>query len=89
MAALVKYADSDITKDLESDEEKPGKGKQSGNTKGQQHNLAGHGNNGKHKADNSSDCVANTNAQDNGQRRKGKPPPRSGGSGVNLERLLN
>ena len=74
MAALVKYADSDSTKDPESDDEKPGKGKKNGNTKGQQHNPAGRGNNGKHKADNSLDFVANTNAQDNGQRRKGKQP---------------
>ena len=34
MAALIKYADSDNTKDPESDEEKAGKGKKSGNTKG-------------------------------------------------------
>ena len=37
MAALVKYADSDGTKDPES-EEKPGKGKKSGGNTGQQHN---------------------------------------------------
>ena len=61
MAALVKYADSDSTKDPESDDEKPGKGKKSGSNKGQQHNPAGHGNNGKRKADNSLDFVANTN----------------------------
>ena len=74
MAALVKYADSDNTKDPNSEENKPGKGKKNDNTKGQQHNPAGHGNNGKRKADNSLDFVANTNAQDNGQRRKGKQP---------------
>ena len=34
MAALVNYADSDGTKDPESDDEKSGKGKKSGNTKG-------------------------------------------------------
>ena len=34
MAALIKYADSDSTKDPESDDEKPGKGKKSGNGKG-------------------------------------------------------
>ena len=34
MPALVKYADSDSTKDPEFDDEKPGKGKKSGNTKG-------------------------------------------------------
>ena len=60
MAALVKYADSDNTKDPESDEEKPEKGKKSAGTKGQ-HNQIGHGNNGKRKADNNSDFVANTN----------------------------
>ena len=35
MAALVKYADSDSTKDPESDDDKTGKGKKSGSTKGQ------------------------------------------------------
>ena len=74
MAALVKYADSDSTKDPESDDDKTGKGKKSGSTKGQQHNQASHGNSGKRKADNSLDFVANTNTQDKGQRRKGKPP---------------
>ena len=43
MAALVKYADSDSTKDPESDDEKPGKGKKSSNTKGQRHNPASQG----------------------------------------------
>ena len=89
MTALVKYADSDSTKDPESYDDKTGKGKKSGNTKGQQHNPAGHGNNGKRKAGNSLDFVANTNAQENGQHRKGKQPQRGGGSGPNLERLLN
>ena len=73
----------------ESDDDKTGKGKKSSNTKGQQHNPVGHGNKGKRKADNSSDFVANTNAQGNGRRRKGKPPPQNGGSGINLEQLLN
>ena len=74
MAALVKYADSDSTKDPESDDDKTGKGKKGGSTKGHQHNPAGHGNSGKHKGDNSLDFVANTNTQDKGLRRKGKPP---------------
>lgn len=82
MAALVKYADSDNTKDTNSDEEKPEKGKKNGGAKGQQPNQGGHGNNGKRKADNS-DFVANANVQ----RRKGKPP--QCGGGMNLERLLN
>ena len=34
MAALVKYADSDSTKDPESDDDKTGKGKKSGNARG-------------------------------------------------------
>ena len=80
MAALVKYADSDNTKDPDYDEEKLEKGKKNGGAKGQHHNQGGHGNNSKRKADNS-DLVANTNMQ----RRKGKPPQR----GMNLERLLN
>ena len=46
---LVKYANFNNTKDPESDEEKAGKGKKSGNAKGQQHNTAGQGNNGKRK----------------------------------------
>ena len=87
MEALVKYADSDSTKDPESDDEKPGKGKKNGNTKGQQHNQAGHSNNGKRKADGNSDFVANTNTQGNGQHRKGKPPPRGGEPSPNPERL--
>ena len=86
MAALVKYVDSDSTKDPESDDEKPEKGKKNGGTKGYQHNQVGHGNNGKRKADNL-DFVANTNMQGNAQHRKGKPP--QCGGGMNLERLLN
>ena len=74
MADLVKYADSDNTKDPDSEEDKPGKGKKNGNAKGQQHNPACHGNGGKRKADSSLDFVANTNAHENGQRRKGKQP---------------
>ena len=89
MAALVKYADSDNTKDPDSEEDKPEKGKKKDNTKGQQPSPAGHGNNGKRKADISLDFVANSNARENGQRRKGKQPQRGGGSGPNLERLLN
>lgn len=87
MAALVKYADSDSTKDPESDDDKTGKGKKSGSTKGQQHNPASHGYRGKRKVDNSLDFVANTNMQDKGQRRKGKPPQRGGGPSPNPERL--
>ena len=60
MAALVKYADSDSTKDPESDDEKAGKGKRNGNGKGSQHNPANQGGN-KRKADGSLDFVANTN----------------------------
>ena len=66
MAALIKCTDSDSTKETESDDGKSGKGKKSSNTKGQQHNMAGHRNNGKRKADNSLDFVANTNVQGNG-----------------------
>ena len=43
MVALIKYADSDSTKDPEFDDEKLGKGKKSGNTKGPQHNPASQG----------------------------------------------
>ena len=71
MAALVKYADSDSTKDPESDDEKTGKGKKGGNAKGQ-HNTAGQGGNGKRKADDGLDFVAKTNMQSNNQHRKGK-----------------
>ena len=37
MAALVKYVDSDSTKDPKSDDDKAGKGKRNNNSKGQQH----------------------------------------------------
>ena len=89
MAALVKYADSDSTKDPESDDEKIGKGKKNGNAKGPQHNPTNQGGNNKCKADGSLEFVANTNTQGNNQRRKGRPPPRSGGSSPTLEQLLN
>ena len=88
MAALVKYADSDSTKDPASDEEKTGKGKKNGNGKGPQHNPASQGGN-KRKADDGMEFVANTNTQGNNHRRKGRQPPRSGGSGPTLEQLLN
>ena len=89
MAGLVKYAHSDSTKDPESDEEKAVKGKKNGNAKGQ-HNTAGQGNNGKRKADHNSGFVANTNAQNNNQRRKGKAStPRFGGPKFNLEAMMN
>ena len=81
MVTLVKYADSDSTKDPESDDEKTGKGKKNGNTKGPRHNPANQGGN-KRRAD---EFVANTNAQGGNQRRKGRQPPRSGGSGPTLE----
>src|SRR3989337_18705 len=41
MAALIKYADSDTTKDLGSDDEKSNKGKKSGNGKSQQQHVPG------------------------------------------------
>src|SRR5215216_2590505 len=90
MEALVKYADSDSTKDPETDEEKTGKGKKNGNAKGQQHNTAGQGNNGKRKADDGSDFVANTNAQNNNQSRQGKTSaPRLGGPKFNIDAVMN
>ena len=85
MAALVKYVDFDSTKVPVSDEEKTGKGKKNDNGKGHQHNPANQGGN-KCKAD---EFVANTNAHGNNQWRKGRQPPRSGGSGPTLEQLLN
>ena len=60
MVALVKYADSDSTKDPESDDDKAGKGKRNENGKGSQHNPANQGGN-KRKADVSLNFVANTN----------------------------
>ena len=87
MAALVKYADFDSTKDPASDDEKTGKGKRNGNGKGQQHNPMNQGGN-KRKAEGNLEFVANANAQGNNQRRKGKPGPRSGGSGPSLESYL-
>ena len=74
MAALVKYADSDGTKDLDSEDERSGKGKKSSGMKGQQYNPTNQGGNGKCKAD---DFVANTAARNYNQRRKGQPAPRT------------
>ena len=87
MAALVKYADSDSTKDPESDDDKTGKGKKNNSSKGQQHHWVGNGGGGKRKADGNMDFVANTNAQDNGQRRKGRPKNRNGAPNPNPNRL--
>ena len=61
MAALVKYANSDSTKDPASDEEKTGKGKKNDNGKGQQHNPTSQGGT-KRKADGKPEFVANTNS---------------------------
>ena len=66
MAALVKYADSDSTKDPESDDDKTGKGKKNSNGKGPQHNPANQGGN-KRKAEGRLEFVSNTNAQGNNQ----------------------
>ena len=88
MAALVKYTDSDSTKDPDSDEENPGKGRKSGSAKGQQHNTAGHGGNGKCKVESGLDFVAIANAQNNNQHRKGKPP-RFGGPKFILEAMMS
>ena len=68
--------------------DKAGKGNKSGSTKGPQHNTAGHGGNGKRKAEGGLDFMANTNAQNNSQRRKGKSP-RFGGPKFNLEAMMN
>ena len=73
MAALIKYADSDSTKDLASDEEKTGKGKKNDNGKGQQHNPMNQGGN-KRKAEGNPEFMANANAQGNNQKHKGKWP---------------
>ena len=87
MAALVKYADSDSTKDPESDDDKTGKGKKNNSSKGQQHHWVGNGGGGKRKADGNMDFVANTNVQDNGQRRKDRPKNSSGAPNPNPNRL--
>ena len=87
MGALVKYGDSDNTKYPDADGDKSGKANKNG--KPMQAYPAGTGYNGKRKEEGSSDFVANTNAQDNGQRRKGRPPPRNGRPPINLERQLN
>src|SRR3954466_1602646 len=87
MTALVKYADSDSTKDPDSGDDKAGKGKKNSNTKGQQHRPTGNGGGGKRKPDGSMDFVANTSAQNKGQRRKGKQPSFRANPGPNPERL--
>ena len=52
--------------------------------------MASQGGNGKRKADGSLDFVANTNAQNNNQHRKGKTSaPRFGGPKFNLEAMMN
>src|SRR3954469_10509729 len=84
MAALVKYADSNSTKDPVSDDEKAGKGKKNGNSKGQQHHPGSSGG-GKRKADGNMDFVANTNVQNRRRQRRGKG--RGGGPSPNPERL--
>ena len=78
MAALVKYADSDGTKDPPSDDERTGKGKKNGNGKGPQHNPANQGGS-KHKADGSIEFVANASSQGNNQQRKGGHLPEPAG----------
>src|SRR3954466_7996302 len=80
MAALVKYADSDSTKDPVSDDEKVGKGKKNGSFKGQQYHP-GNGSGGKRKADGGTDLVANTNVQNRGRQRRGRG--RGGGPSPN------
>ena len=87
MGALVKYGDSDNTKHPNADGDKSGKASKNG--KPPQAIPANQGYNGKRKADGSSDFVANTNAQEDGQRRKGRPPPRNGRPPINLERQMN
>lgn len=89
MAALVKYADSDSTMDPEPDEEKPGKGKKSSNTKGQHHNPANQG------ATVSTRLIIVWILWQTPTRRimasviKGKPNPRFRGPNFNLEEMLN
>ena len=83
MVALVKYANSDGTKDLDSEDERSGKGKKSSGMKGQQYNPNNQGDNGKRKAD---DFVANTGARNYNQRRKGGPTQ---GTRFDLDAILN
>ena len=64
MAALVKYAGSDSTKDPESDGEKTGKGKRNDSRKGQQHNPENQNSN-KRKEDDNPELVADVNKQGN------------------------
>src|SRR5215216_6031684 len=90
MAALIKYADSDTTKDPESDEEKIEKGKKNSGGKGQQQSTTAQVNNGKRKqTDGGSDFVANTNVQNNDRRRKGRFPPQFSRPSNSLEEMLN
>ena len=93
MAPLIKYADSDNTKDPRSNDEKSNKGKKSGNGKGQQQNMAGHngpGNGGKRRhLDGGSDLVANTNTGYKNQRRNGNGKQAFGGKNFNIEAMMN
>ena len=73
MAALVKYADSDSTKDPEFDNERTDKGKQNDSRKDQQHNPVNQSGK-KRKANDNPELVANIITQGNNQRHKGKWP---------------
>nr|XP_020183499.1 uncharacterized protein LOC109769160 [Aegilops tauschii subsp. strangulata] len=81
MATLIKYADSNTTKDHGSDDDKSNKSKKSCNGKGQQQNVAGgngnnQGNGGKRRhPKGGSDLVANTNTGYKNQRRSGNAKP--------------
>lgn len=85
---LTRYAKLDITKDPRSDDDKSGKGKKNGGSRGHQHNTLGHngnrgnqGNSGKCKhPKGGSDFVPNTNTGFKGQRRNNKSGRRYNGN---------
>ena len=92
MDVLTRYGDSNTTKDPSFDDDKSGKGKKNGGSKGQQqHASAQHdsqnnqGNGGKCKySDGGSDFLANTNAGSKNQHRNGNGRPSQ-----SLEEMLN
>ena len=78
MAALVKYADSDSTKDPASDDERTGKGKKNVIGKGPQHNPGNQGGSNR-KADGSLEFVDNASSQVITSDAKGGPLPEAAG----------
>ena len=95
MEALIKYHDSDNTKDPWDGYERSNKSKKSSNGKGRQQNMAmnngnnqGHGGKRRHP-DGRSDLVANTNTGYKGERCNCNGKPSFGWKNFNLQAMFN